>query len=323
MCTRRIAIASLMLMVPALPLVSHAWTPTSGIYGGASFISQRTSSPPSSLAAATRHPPPNDLDDATTLTVGLDSRRSFLTAATATAMSTLLSTTTATLSPAAAYSDNDELIDIYFGCGCFWHVQHEFVQAEKNILLRSDMELTARAGYAGGKAGSMNGKVCYHNAQNIADYGKLGHAEVVVLRIPTSKFEDFVKEYCKLFDKDGLRPDQFGDRGTEYRNLVGIPGGKSSPLADILVKASMASGDKLDFAVGKGDDADVPKVSFIMDTATSPFYVAENYHQFHDGFRLDENYPDSYNSLAKKFAEKGENFGSCPNGMMGLGIGGL
>jgi peptide methionine sulfoxide reductase MsrA len=185
------------------------------------------------------------------------------------------------------------------------------------------MELTARAGYAGGKAGSMNGKVCYHNAQNIADYGKLGHAEVVVLRIPTSKFEDFVKEYCKLFDKDGLRPDQFGDRGTEYRNLVGIPGGKSSPLADILVKASMASGDKLDFAVGKGDDADVPKVSFIMDTATSPFYVAENYHQFHDGFRLDENYPDSYNSLAKKFAEKGENFGSCPNGMMGLGIGGL
>lgn len=37
MCTRRIAIASLMLMVPTLPLVSHAWSPTSGIYGGASF----------------------------------------------------------------------------------------------------------------------------------------------------------------------------------------------------------------------------------------------------------------------------------------------
>lgn len=134
------------------------------------------------------------------------------------------------------------------------------------------MELTARAGYARRKAGSINGKVCYHNAQNIADYGRLGHAEVVALRIPTCIFEDFVKDCCKLFDKDGLRPDQFGDRGTEHLNLVGIPGGKSSPLADILMKASMASGDKLDFAVGKGDDADVPKVSFIMLDTLPPFH---------------------------------------------------
>ena len=98
----------------------------------------------------------------------------------------------------------------------------------------------------------MNGKVCYHNAKGESDYGKLGHAEVVAMKIPTSKFEDFVTEYCKLFDKDGLRPDQSGDRGTEYRSLVGIPGGKKSPLAEKLVTASMAAGDKLDFAVGKG-----------------------------------------------------------------------
>ena len=45
-----------------------------------------------------------------------------------------------------------ELIDVYFGCGCFWHVQHEFVVAEQKILGRSDDELTARAGYAGGRA---------------------------------------------------------------------------------------------------------------------------------------------------------------------------
>lgn len=216
-----------------------------------------------------------------------------------------------------------ELIDVYFGCGCFWHVQHEFVEAERRILGRSDGELTARAGYAGGRAGAADGKVCYHNAGGVADYGKLGHAEVVGLRIPANKFEEFAVEYFKLFDKDGFRPDQAGDRGPEYRNLVGVPGGKASPFAKSLVTASVATGDKLDFAVGKGDDKDLPKVSFIMDTADFPFFVGEEYHQFHDGFKLDENYPKAYNSLASAFAKKGEDFGKCPNGMVGLGIGGL
>eukprot|EP00585_Thalassiosira_rotula_P012974 CAMPEP_0196132692 /NCGR_PEP_ID=MMETSP0910-20130528/2202_1 /TAXON_ID=49265 /ORGANISM="Thalassiosira rotula, Strain GSO102" /LENGTH=322 /DNA_ID=CAMNT_0041392317 /DNA_START=74 /DNA_END=1042 /DNA_ORIENTATION=- len=249
------------------------------------------------------------------------SRRSFFTqqAPSILAAATIVANTLPIL-PANA---EDDLIDVYFGCGCFWHVQHEFVEAERTILGRADDELTSRAGYAGGKAGASNGKVCYHNAQNIADYGKLGHAEVVSMRIPSSKFEEFAVEYCKLFDKDGNRPDQFGDRGTEYRNVVGIPGGKSSPLAESLVKASLKTGDKLDFAVGKGDDRDLAKVSFIMDTADFPAFGAEQYHQFHDGFKLDENYPNSYNSLAGKFAQKGEDFGKCPNGMIGIGIGGL
>lgn len=249
------------------------------------------------------------------------SRRSFLASQAASVLAA--AAVVSYVRPSLAASGGDDIIDVYFGCGCFWHVQHEFVEAERSILGRSDDDLTSRSGYAGGKAGSVGGKVCYHNAQNIADYGKLGHAEVVSMRIPASKFEDFAVEYCKLFDKDGFRPDQFGDRGTEYRNLVGIPGGRSSPLAESLVKASVATGDKLDFAVGKGDDRDLPKVAFIMDTAEFPVYVAEQYHQFHDGFKLDENYPNSYNSLASKFAQKGEDFGKCPNGMMGIGIGGL
>lgn len=261
----------------------------------------------------------------------VDTRRSFLAGLATTSLATTVAYTSQP-SPANAADDtstnnnsnsDEELIDCYFGCGCFWHVQHEFVEAEKKILGRSDDEITSRAGYAGGKAGALDGKVCYHNAGNIADYGKLGHAEVVSMRIPSSKFYDFAVEYCKLFDKDGFRPDQFGDRGTEYRNLVGIPGGKRSPLAELLVKASVATGDKLDFAVGKGDDRDLPKVSFIMDTAEYPSFVAEQYHQFHDGFAFGENYPNSYNSLASAFAKKGESFGSCPNGMMGIGLGGL
>mmetsp|Transcript_23923 Transcript_23923/g.35962 ORF Transcript_23923/g.35962 Transcript_23923/m.35962 type:complete len:291 (-) Transcript_23923:47-919(-) len=255
----------------------------------------------------------------TALSEDVATRRSFL-AGLATA-STLATVATSFPSPASA--DDDELIDCYFGCGCFWHVQHEFVEAERKILGRSDDQITSRAGYAGGKAGALDGKVCYHNAGNVADYGKLGHAEVVSMRIPSSKFYDFAVEYCKLFDKDGFRPDQFGDRGTEYRNLVGIPGGKSSALAELLVKASVDTGDKLDFAVGKGDDRDVPKVSFIMDTSEYPSFVGEQYHQFHDGFAFGENYPNSYNSLASAFAKKGEDFGKCPNGSLGIGLGGL
>ena len=37
-----------------------------------------------------------------------------------------------------AVAATDELVDVYFGCGCFWHVQHEFVEAERKILGRKD-----------------------------------------------------------------------------------------------------------------------------------------------------------------------------------------
>ena len=224
---------------------------------------------------------------------------------------------------AELYSSEGELIDVYFGCGCFWHVQHEFVEAERKILNRADSSLTARAGYAGGLGSS--DRVCYHNAMNVGDYGSLGHAEVVSLRIPPSKFEDFAKEYFQLFDAKGNRPDQNGDRGPEYRNLIGIPGGAKSLYASKIIAASQSTGDKLDFAVGKGNDRDARAVSFIMDTEKFPFYIAEQYHQFHDGFNLNENYPNSYNSLATKLASEGtlgpEN--KCPNGTFGLGVLGL
>ena len=41
----------------------------------------------------------------------------------------------------------------------FWHVQHEFVQAERTILGRAENKVTSRAGYAGGKLGKKDGKV--------------------------------------------------------------------------------------------------------------------------------------------------------------------
>lgn len=167
--------------------------------------------------------------------------------------------------------------------------------------------------------------VCYHNALNVGDYGKLGHAEVVALKIPPSSFKEFAKEYFALFDDKGNRPDQFGDRGSEYRNIVGIPGGAKGDLAKQLVEVSQENGDKLDFGVGKGDDRDARALTFVMDsTAQFPFYTAEQYHQFHDGFNLGENYPNSYNSLASKLAKSDKLESSkCPNGALGLGFGGM
>jgi hypothetical protein len=43
----------------------------------------------------------------------------------------------------------DDLL-LYFGAGCFWHVQHEMIVAEKYVLKRDANSFTSVAGYAGG-----------------------------------------------------------------------------------------------------------------------------------------------------------------------------
>ena len=258
-----------------------------------------------------------------------NSRRDFFSKAlVATFGMTTVAATTLQQPALAANEETDgptsPMIDVYFGCGCFWHVQHEFVEAERRILGRTDETLTARVGYAGGKAGALNNKVCYHNALSISDYGSLGHAEVVRLQIPQSSFVDFVTEYCNLFSEQGYRPDQFGDRGPEYRNLVGIPGGVEGAGLTKLVDTSVKAGDKLSFARGKGDDSDQRALVWVMDSNEFPFYIAEQYHQFHDGFNFGEDYPNSYNNLATKLRKQGQlEKSDCPNGLIGVGALGL
>ena len=58
---------------------------------------------------------------------------------------------------------------------------------------------------------------------------------------------------------------------------------------------------------GKGDDADnLGKSSiWVMDLSEFPFYRAEAYHQYHDGFFPGENYPDSYNGLKDQAKKDG------------------
>jgi hypothetical protein len=117
---------------------------------------------------------------------------------------TTLSPTTTSTSSSSSSSSNLPLESVYFGVGCFWHIQHEFVTAERDLLGRSDRELTSSTGYAGGLAADKMGRVCYHNLQGVADYGKLGHGEVVGMQLPTNKIVDFSSEYFSLYNPKTL-----------------------------------------------------------------------------------------------------------------------
>eukprot|EP00588_Corethron_pennatum_P013537 CAMPEP_0194279258 /NCGR_PEP_ID=MMETSP0169-20130528/13828_1 /TAXON_ID=218684 /ORGANISM="Corethron pennatum, Strain L29A3" /LENGTH=302 /DNA_ID=CAMNT_0039023659 /DNA_START=101 /DNA_END=1009 /DNA_ORIENTATION=+ len=300
----RASCSFIILQLVGIPSVVRAFTTTEQHNFRPAFsLSARTSTSDNELSASTA-----------------PSRRQFGSAALLASASIMSSLAL----PEPSFADSAELIDVYFGCGCFWHVQHEFVEAEKKILGRPGGDLTARAGYAGGIAGADAGRVCYHNGRNIADYGKLGHGEVVGLKIPPSAFPGFAEEYFKLFDKNGLRPDQAGDRGLEYRNLVGFPGGAKSEYSQMLIDASKRTGDKVSFSKGKGDDPDARSMVFVMDSNEFPFFVGEQYHQFHDGFAMGENYPSEYNNLAGELAKSGKlQESKCPNGMLGIGLAGL
>ena len=137
------------------------------------------------------------------------------------AASSTIPTTSNTAEAVASISSNGQELEkrnVYFGAGCFWHVQHEMILAERKILHRKDEELTSLTGYAGGggRGTDNQGRVCYHNFQSIADYGQLGHGEVVGMTIPTNAVGEFAEEYFKLFGTKGERADPM-DKGGEYR----------------------------------------------------------------------------------------------------------
>lgn len=46
------------------------------------------------------------------------------------------------LSSTPAVADPPKQQQVYFGAGCFWHVQHEMVETERKVLGRKDTEIT-------------------------------------------------------------------------------------------------------------------------------------------------------------------------------------
>jgi len=200
---------------------------------------------------------------------------------------------------AADESDSDlrSEIEVYFGCGCFWHVQHEFVTLEMSSFCRAEDGLTARAAYAGGTRVGEGGLVCYHNMQGKAYYGSMGHAEVVSLTVPIANFSLAAERFWKVCP-NGDRRDR-GDVGLEYRAAIGLPGGMSSPLLPKL-RGLPGSVDLVAGDGSEGDNIGSNKVH-VYDTASFPAVVAEKYHQFHDD--MVESYGSDYNAF-RKYAQK-------------------
>jgi len=211
-----------------------------------------------------------------------------------------------------AKEDDTSLTDVYFGTGCFWHIQHEFVLSERQRLNRPFNQVTSKTGYAGGTATDKEGRVCYHNLQGIADYGNLGHGEVVGMRIPESSVVDFASDYLKMFSPNGERVDPM-DRGAEYRALIGLPQGILHPSFKEIDAIANRNGFKL--LPGKGNDPDTygTKSIYVYDTAKFPFFQAEVYHQYHNDFQS-KPYGKDYNILAEKaFTEGRLKVTGCPD----------
>eukprot|EP00401_Gymnodinium_catenatum_P008579 CAMPEP_0117542286 /NCGR_PEP_ID=MMETSP0784-20121206/44466_1 /TAXON_ID=39447 /ORGANISM="" /LENGTH=293 /DNA_ID=CAMNT_0005339027 /DNA_START=58 /DNA_END=939 /DNA_ORIENTATION=- len=191
-------------------------------------------------------------------------------------------------------------VGVYFGQGCFWHVQHEIVQQEKNKLGRSTSDLTALSGYAGGIDAGSDNRVCYHNSKGAPDYGRLGHTEVVKVVVPESKITDFAKEYFDAAARYPMGRADPQDRGTEYRSAIGFPGGMDGPL---FSQVDAANAGRFELLRGKGFDADTvrSKRVWVYDSDKFPFHQGEIYHQFHDDML--ERYSDSYHNLKGPFLE--------------------
>jgi peptide methionine sulfoxide reductase MsrA len=79
---------------------------------------------------------------------------------------------------AAASTAGPAITPVYFGNGCFWGRQFDYVNAEK-ALGRDAASMSAVAGYAGGATPARAGKVCYYRGPSGSVYEELGHAEVV------------------------------------------------------------------------------------------------------------------------------------------------
>eukprot|EP00439_Symbiodinium_sp_Y106_P013731 s3997_g1.t5 len=124
---------------------------------------------------------------------------------------------------------------------------------EMTKLCRKDGNLTSRVAYAGGTKVGEGGLVCYHNMEGKAgdaeelksqssvvsrvqaDYGQLGHAEVVEMTLPEADFESFAGRFFEACPagarrdvqdmggelQDGLRtsPDNIDDGAEKYHQF--------------------------------------------------------------------------------------------------------
>lgn len=199
--------------------------------------------------------------------------------------------------------------ELYFGNGCFFHQQHLFITGfEMSALDRSAANITSIAAYAGGQAAS---RLCYHNSNNVSDYGELGHAEVVSVAVPSDRVYDifhffFTKAFQEIAPGIWSRNDVF-DVGGEYRSIIGLPGGLHGPLASDINKANQDA-HKMKLLPGQGSDPDTlyNDTVYVMDSTIHAPTQAEVCLQFHDDApAYSPPYPASYHALGAQLLAKG------------------
>jgi len=203
---------------------------------------------------------------------------------------------------------------VYFGNGCFWGRQKEFVDLELNALGRSLNEVSSVAGYAGGPYTASDGRVCYYYAPPETLYERLGHAEVVGVELrgtpeeQRTQLREFARLYFKQFRRSpfGMMRQDPQDEGPGYRNVIGIPGGMNSSLMAIVQEENR---NNMEMLAGKGNlfgkggnpsEDDVVNRVYVMDSRKFGFHPAEVYHQFHNG--LGKAFPKWYTGDLKRIA---------------------
>ena len=202
---------------------------------------------------------------------------------------------------------------VYFGNGCFWGRQYDFVKAEESMG-RNGKDISAVVGYAGGRKASPSNKVCYYYTPEVDTiYEKLGHAEVVQVQLRGESKEDQFRRYAKTYfgefrrlPNGKMQRQDPQDVGAGYRNVIGIPGGVSSDLFKILQDENVnhmvlreGSGNEYG-SFGRAKEGDELNTVWVIDSTKFPFYQAELYHQFHNG--LGKKFPSEYTKDLKETA---------------------
>ncbi len=122
----------------------------------------------------------------------------------------LVAVTASLASLALSASASDAVEPVYFGNGCYWGRQYDFVKTEQTKLGRTEKDISAVVGYAGGRKVSPSGKVCYYYTNELDTiYEKLGHAEVVQVELrddgsqmtKEDQFRMYAKTYFSEFNK--------------------------------------------------------------------------------------------------------------------------
>lgn len=217
---------------------------------------------------------------------------------------------------------------VYFGNGCFWGRQKDFVDVEKKDLGRSAEAVSAVVGYAGGRHSGPDGKICYYYGPGNTVYEKLGHAEVTQVELGSDggsseqeSMRAFADKYFEQFRKTpfGMMRLDPQDAGPGYRNVIGISGGVSSPLFKILQDRNvnnmeLREGDGNSPKEGDSKENDRFNTVWVLDSDKLPFYRAEDYHQFHDGIGVP--FPPDYKVKQREAAAKAGRIGptGCPEG---------